>query len=125
MRRPRDTAADFLALESCQCRLTILGVGVGLGGCGRVSSGAFVTSMAGSTATASPTYAISHLSAFVSVSCERILPTVVCSGEAPKVGGGVEVPALIATIAHRPLKQRTASHTFLIMANPAWSEYAN
>jgi hypothetical protein len=61
---------------------------------------------------------VSHLSALVNVSCEKVLPTVVCSGEALKVGGGVEVPALIATIAPRPLKQRTASHTFPIMANP-------
>jgi hypothetical protein len=55
-----------------------------------------------------------------------VLPTVFCSGEAPKVGGGVDVPALmIATIAPRPLKQTTASHAVLITANPAWSEYAN
>jgi hypothetical protein len=81
--------------------------------------------MAGPTATASPTYAISNLSAFVNVSSEKVLPTVVCSGETPTVGGGVEVPALIATIAPRPLKQRAASHSVLITTGPAWSEYAN
>src|SRR5258708_30642552 len=98
-------AADFLALESCQCRLTILGGAVGLGGCGRVSSGAFVTSMAGSTAPASPPYAISHLSALVNVSCEKVLPTVVCSGQAPKVAAAAAVPPLNPAIAHRQLNQ--------------------
>jgi hypothetical protein len=53
------------------------------------------------------------------------LPTVVCTGEADTFGGGVEVPASIATIAPRPPKQRTAGHTILIMANPARWEYAN
>ena len=33
-------------------------------------------------------------------------------------GGGVGVPALMATIAPRPIKQRIASHAVLITANP-------
>ena len=121
----RRAAADFLALGSCQCRLTIfVVVAVGPGGCDGVSSGAFVTSITGFRAIGSRTCAISSLSALVNVSCEKLSPTVVCSGEALTSGGGVGVPALIATIAPRPIKQRTASHTVLITANPAWSEYA-
>jgi hypothetical protein len=78
-----------------------------------------------STAAGSRTYAISNLSALVKVSREKVSPTVVCSGDAPTVGGGVEVPALIATTAAKPLKQRAASHTVLITASPALFEYAN
>src|SRR5258707_2516066 len=37
MRRSGDAAAGFLALGSCQCRLAIFGVAVGLRGCGGVS----------------------------------------------------------------------------------------
>jgi hypothetical protein len=65
------------------------------------------------------------LSASVKVSREKGSPTVVCSGEAPTVGGGVEVPALIATTAAKPLKQKAASHTVLITASPALFEYSN
>jgi hypothetical protein len=134
MRRPADAAADFLALGSCQCRLTIFVVVVAVGfvvvvaagprRCDGVSSGAFVTSMTGLRAIGSRTYAISNLSALVNVSCEKLSPTVVCSVEALTFGGGVGVPAPIATIAPRPIKQRTASHTVLITANPARSDYA-
>jgi hypothetical protein len=77
-----------------------------------------------STAAGSRTYAISNLSASVKVSHEKVSLTVVCSGDAPAVGGGVEVPALIATTAAKPLKQ-SASHTVLITASPALFEYAN
>lgn len=77
------------------------------------------------TAAGSRTYAISNLSALVKVSREKVSPTFVCSGDAPTVGGGVEVPALIATTAAKPLKQRAASHTVLITASPALFEYAN
>ncbi len=41
------------------------------------------------------------------------------------VGGGVEVPAFVASTAATPLKQRTASHTVLITASSALFEYAN
>src|SRR5258705_3799570 len=125
MRRPRDTAATFLALGSCECRLTIFEVAGGLRGCGGVSSRAFVTSITGSTETGSRTYATSSLSSLVNVSCAKPAPTVVCSGDAPTFDGSVGVPALIATVAPRPIKQRTASNTVLITATPAWSEYAN
>ena len=127
MRRSGDAAADFLALGSCQCRLTIFGVAVGLRGCGGVSFGTFVTRMTGSTAIRSRTYAISSLSALVNVSCEEPVPMVVLSGVVSTIGGGAGVPALIATIAPKPLKlkQRAASHIVLITTNPAWSEYAN
>src|ERR1700731_1711688 len=122
MRRSGDTAADFLALGSCQCLLKIFGVAVGLRGCRGVALGVLVTRMTGSTATGSRTCAISSLSALVSVSCEKVLPTVVCSGGAPTFGGGVGVPALIATTAPRPIKQRIASHTVLITATPRMVE---
>jgi hypothetical protein len=75
--------------------------------------------------TGSRTYAISSLSASVKVSREKVSPTVVCCGDAPAVGRGVEVPALTATAAARPPKQRPASHTVLITASPALFEYAN
>jgi hypothetical protein len=104
MRRSGDAAADFLMFGSCQCRLIILGVAVGLRG----SSGAFITSMTGSSATGSRTYRNS-LSALVNVSCETPLPMVVCSGEAPVFGG--DVGGLIMTIAPMPIKQRPVNHT--------------
>jgi hypothetical protein len=50
---------------------------------------------------------------------------VVLSGDISTIGGGVGVPAQIATIAPKPLKQRAASHIVLVTTNPAWSEYAN
>jgi hypothetical protein len=155
MRRPGGTAATFLALGSCECRLTIFGVAGGLRGCGGVSFGTFVIGMTGPAAIGSRTYAISSLSALVNVSCEEPVPMVVLSGDASTIGGGVGVPALIsceepvpmavlsrdvstigggagvpaliATIAPKPLKlkQRAASHIVLITTNPAWSEYAN
>ena len=153
MRRPGDTATTFLALGSCECRLTIFGVAGGLRGWGGVSSGAVPTGMTGSAAGGSRTHAISSLSAFVNVSCEEPIPMVVLSGDASTIGGGVRVPALIsceepvpmvvlsgdistigggvgvpaqiATIAPKPLKQRAASHIVLVTTNPAWSEYAN
>jgi hypothetical protein len=81
--------------------------------------------MIGAMATGSRTYAISNLSALVKVSREKGSATVVGSGEAPAVGGGVEVPALVATTAATPPKQRAASHTVLITASPALFEYAN
>ena len=84
-----------------------------------------MTGMMESTATGSRTYAISNLSASVKVSREKVSPKVVCSGDAPAVGGGVEVPALIATTAAKPPKQRAASHPVLITASPALLEYAN
>jgi hypothetical protein len=118
MRRPGDTAAGFLALGSCQCRLTMFVVAVEPGSCDGVSSGAFVTSITGFGATGSRTYAISSLSALVNVSCEKISPILVCSGGALTPDGAVGVPALIATIAPTPIKQRTASHIVLITANP-------
>ena len=118
MRRPGGTVATFLPLGSCECRLTIVGVAGGLRGCGGVSSRALVTGIASSTAIGSRTYATSSLSALVNVSCAKPVPTVVCSGEAPASGGGVGVPALIATVAPRPIKQRTASPTVLITAKP-------
>jgi hypothetical protein len=92
---------------------------VKLRGCGEVSSETCVASMTGSKATGTGTYAISSLSAFVNVSCEEPVAMVVCSAEAPTFGVGVGGPALIATIAPRPIKQRTASHTVLITPNPA------
>src|SRR5713226_9453233 len=69
MRRSGDAAADFLALGSCQCRLTIFGI-VKLRGCGGVSLGTCVASRTGSSTTGARTYAISSLSALVKVSCE-------------------------------------------------------
>jgi hypothetical protein len=75
--------------------------------------------MPGSAAIGIRTYAISSLSAFVSVSCEEPVAMVVGSGEAPTFGVGVGEPALIPTTAPRPIKQRTASHTVLITPNPA------
>src|SRR6266851_4027592 len=81
MRRPGDTAATFLALGSCECRLTIFGVAGGLGGCGRVSLGAFAVGVTGSASIATRTYAISSLSALVNVSCGTPEPTVVWSGD--------------------------------------------
>jgi len=81
--------------------------------------------MTGSTAIGSRTYAISSLSVLVNVSCEELVPMVVLAGDVSTIGGGVGVPALIATIAPKPLKQRAASHIVLITTNPAWSEYAN
>jgi hypothetical protein len=125
MRRPGDTAPTFLASGSGECRLTIFGVAGGLGGCGGVSSRAFVTSITGSAATGRSTYATSSLSALVNVFCAKPIPTVVCSGAATTFGGGVGVLALIATVTPRPIKQKTASDPVLITANPAWSEYAN
>jgi hypothetical protein len=68
---------------------------------------------------------MSNRSASVKVSCEAILSDVVGCGEAAIIGGGVEVPALMATTLPAPLKQRTVSHTVLITANLAWSAYAN
>src|SRR5882757_1914648 len=71
-----------------------------------------LTSITGSTATRSRTYATSSLSALVNPSCAKPVPTVVCSGEAPMFGGGVGVPALIATVAPRgqsPLEARRIS----------------
>jgi hypothetical protein len=50
---------------------------------------------------------------------------VVLSGDISTIGGGVGVPAQIATIAPKALKQRAASHTVLITASPALFEYAN
>src|SRR5258708_31977349 len=125
MRRPGDTATTFLALGSCECRLTIFGVAGGPRGWGGVSSGAVATGMTGSAADGSRAYAISSLSALVNVSCEEPIPMVVLSGDASTIGGGVGVPAQIAIIAPKPLKQRAASHIVLITTNPAWSEYAN
>jgi len=68
---------------------------------------------------------MSTLSASVNVSREEILSDVVGSGEAATIGGGVEVPALMATTPPAPLKQRTVSHTVLITANLAWFACAN
>src|ERR1700722_4992177 len=93
---------------------------VKLCGCGDVSSDTGVVSITGSTATGRGTYAISSLSAFVNVSCEGPVATVVCAGEASTFGVGIRGPALIATIAPRPIEQGTASHTVLIMSTPAW-----
>ena len=124
MRRPGDTAAGLLAWGSCQCRLTIFVVEVGPEGCGGVSSGAFATSITGFGAIRSRAYAMSSLSDLVKVSDEKISATVVCAGEGLALAGGVGVPALRATIAPRPIKQTTASHTVLITANPASSEHA-
>src|SRR6202048_3400036 len=121
MRRPGDTAAGLLAWGSCQCRLTIFVVEVGTEGCGGGLSGAFAPGMTGFGALGSRTYAMSSLSALVKVSCEKISPTVVCAGEGLALGGGVGVPALRATIAPRPIKQTTASHTVLITVHPASS----
>jgi len=98
MRRPGDTAATFLALGSCECRLTIFGVAGGLGCCGGLSSCAFVSGITSSTASGSRTYATSSLSALVNVSCAKPAPTVVCSGDAPTFDGSVGVPALLATV---------------------------
>jgi hypothetical protein len=118
MLRSGDADADFLALGSCQCRLTIFGVAVELSGRGGVSSVAFVTCMIGSSTSGARTYAISSLSALVNVSREEALAMVVSSRDAPAFGGGGGVPALIVTIAPRPIKQRTASHTVLVTSNP-------
>ena len=84
-----------------------------------------MVSITGSAATGRGTYAISSLSAFVNVSCEGPVATVVCSGEAPSFGVGIRAPALIATIAPRPIEQGIASHTVLITSTPRMAKYAN
>jgi len=63
---------------------------------------------------------MSSLSALVNVSREGGLSDVVGFDEAATIGGGVEVPALMATMPPAPLKQRTVSHTVLITANLTW-----
>ena len=125
MRRSGAVATDFLALGSCPCRFEFLADLVEAGGCGDVSSGALVIGMAGAAATASLTWAMSTLSASVNVSREEILSDVVGSGEAATIGGGVDVPALMAATPPAPLRQRTVSHTVLITANLAWFAWAN
>jgi hypothetical protein len=118
MLRSRDADADFLALGSCQCRLTIFGVAVELGVRDGVSSIALVTSMIGSSTSGARTYAISSLSALVNVSREEAPAMVVSFRDAPAFGGSIGVPALIVTIAPRPIKQRTVSGTVLVTSNP-------
>jgi hypothetical protein len=123
--RPADAVADFVALGSYRWRFTTLGAGFGPAGCGEVSLGALATATAGSAAGVSRTSTISSLSASVNVSWEKISSAIVCSGEAAAIGGGVEVPALIATTPPAPLRQRTVSNTVLITDDLARSEYAD
>jgi len=97
---------------------------MGLGRDGRISSDAIVAGMMEATATASRTYVISNLSASVKVSREKVSATVVCAAGTTTIGSGVEVPALTATTAAKPPRQRPANHTVLITASPALFEDA-
>jgi hypothetical protein len=76
--------------------------------------------MTGSAATGTGTYAISSLSAFVKVSREEPVAMVICSRDASTFGVGVGGPALTATDALRPIKQKNASPAVLITSNPTW-----
>lgn len=128
MRRSGGAVAGCLACRSgfrLTTFLTIFGVAVGSGRDGRISSDAIVAGMMEATATASRTYVISNLSASVKVSHEKASATVGCAAGVTAIGSGVEVPALTATTAAKPPRQRPANHTVLITASPALFEDAN
>jgi hypothetical protein len=117
-RIPGDTAATFLVLESCQCRLTIFGVAV----LAKRLWWSFVRRLC------SWRYwlgfdCLSNVRNFELVclgqSCAKSEPTVVWSGDVPTFEGrDAAVPAIVTTIAPRPTKQ-TPLPTIPITANPS------